>query len=161
LPVIVPNFKLSNLRVQKSKIHGKGVFTAVAILKDTCLGEYEGRRYKTAQEINKPFDSSLFYFWGLTSGEVIDASEGGNCLRFANHSCTPNMTSREVRIKYGNKSYLTVVYIALRDIAEGEELTLDYHVQPGDSDLTHYLCKCGSSACRGTMLDPKLEASHG
>ena len=56
-----------------------------------------------------------------------------------NHSCDPNC---------GFKESLTIV--AMRDIAAGEELTVDYAM--ADSFAYYQLkCRCGSPACRGVV----------
>lgn len=58
---------------------------------------------------------------------------------FMNHSCEPN-------VGFSGQ----VVYVAMRDIAAGEELCHDYAMMRGDDyELTG--CKCGSSLCRGTV----------
>jgi uncharacterized protein len=59
--------------------------------------------------------------------------------RFMNHSCAPNVGVIGDSFE-----------IALRDIAAGEELVVDY----GIYELREYesfLCCCGSTACRGTI----------
>jgi SET domain-containing protein len=41
-----------------------------------------------------------------------------------------------------------ILYISLRDILPGEELTLDYHF---DKKVEKVPCSCGSLKCRGTI----------
>ncbi|MBA3272423.1 MAG: SET domain-containing protein-lysine N-methyltransferase [Chthoniobacterales bacterium] len=69
----------------------------------------------------------------------IDANVGGNATAFINHSCAPNCFSRVI---HGH-----MLFFALRDIAAGEELTLDYtpSQHPGRP------CTCGAPNCRGVM----------
>ncbi|HKR67237.1 MAG TPA: SET domain-containing protein [Streptosporangiaceae bacterium] len=56
-------------------------------------------------------------------------------MLFINHSCEPNVGFA------GN-----VVLVAMRDVAEGEELTTDYALfDDSDSELH---CQCGAVACR-------------
>lgn len=69
-----------------------------------------------------------------------------------NHSCEPNVAIQG-----------QIVFVALRDIAAGEELTFDYAT--GDDDDWEMTCRCGSAACRGTItgrdwLRPELRARH-
>lgn len=71
---------------------------------------------------------------------AIDASVGGDATAFINHSCDPNLFMRIVR---GH-----ALFFARRDIAPGDELTLDYEFTP-HSDRTR--CRCGSPNCRGTL----------
>ena len=55
-----------------------------------------------------------------------------------NHSCDPNTGYRGLDV------------IALRDIAPGEELTLDYETFCNE-DMAPFDCNCGSSCCRGRV----------
>lgn len=57
--------------------------------------------------------------------------------RFVNHSCEP--TSRSLGAE---------VEIAVRDIAEGEQLTSDYGELNLEAEL---VCRCGARRCRGTI----------
>ena len=82
---------------------------------------------------------------------VIDAAVGGNDARFINHSCAPNCEA----INDKQRIYIE----AIRDIAEGDELTYDYaYERDGTEDEEWenlYVCKCGAPTCRGTILAPK------
>jgi D-alanine-D-alanine ligase len=55
-----------------------------------------------------------------------------------NHSCDPNT------------AYSGLNLIALRDIAVGEELTIDY-AGFGNADAAPFLCSCGAVNCRGKV----------
>jgi hypothetical protein len=70
----------------------------------------------------------------------LDGSLGGNGTHCINHSCEPNCF---MRISYGH-----ILFLALRDIHPGEEITLDY-VQTYHSDSKR--CRCGAKTCRGTI----------
>jgi hypothetical protein len=62
-------------------------------------------------------------FPSRTVRTCVDASRSGSAGRFVNHSCEPNLEVRAVR----QGSFLpTLVFWAVRDIASGEELTMDY-----------------------------------
>jgi len=73
-------------------------------------------------------------------------------MLFINHSCEPNVGIA------GN-----IVLVAMRDIAAGEELTIDYAMfDTLDAGMT---CRCGSAACRGTIRGsdwqrPELQARY-
>lgn len=74
-------------------------------------------------------------------------------MLFLNHSCAPNVGVR------GN-----VLFVAMRPIAAGEELTIDYAmIDDEDYELT---CRCGAAGCRGTISGrdwrrPELQARYG
>lgn len=58
---------------------------------------------------------------------------------FINHSCEPNLGVRGERD-----------FVALRDIAPGEELTFDYAIT--EDEITWRMdCQCGVASCRGTI----------
>ncbi len=41
-----------------------------------------------------------------------------------------------------------ILYMSVRDIEKGEELTIDYHF---DKDVEKVPCYCGAKNCRGTI----------
>lgn len=140
--------------VQKSSLHGNGVFANRPIPKGTRVIEYGGRRITPEQAdalhpVN-PDDPFHTFFFALSSGKVIDGGKRGNDARWINHSCAPNCEAQE------NADGTRVHIVALRDIAAGEELFYDYGlVMEGKITKTlrkQYRCLCGSEDCRKTML---------
>lgn len=61
--------------------------------------------------------------------------------RLINHSCDPNLGVKDN--KFGGYDF-----IAIRDIAAGEELTWDYSMTEFVSIAIKDVCLCGSSNCR-------------
>ena len=57
---------------------------------------------------------------------------------FSNHSCEPNLGVAG-----------QVIFVAMRDIEAGEELTHDWAMT--DDDQNSMECHCGASTCRGTV----------
>jgi SET domain-containing protein len=113
------------------------------------LGTYEGRRLSTAEVEAEEWDSHLTYLFELSDGTVIDGAQDGNDLRHLNHSCQPNCEAVE---RWGDNGLLQLDIVALRAIAEGEELFIDYELQIDESHPAEaYPCKCCTAACRGTM----------
>ena len=55
-----------------------------------------------------------------------------------NHSCEPNLGMQG-----------QIVYVALRDINQDQELTLDYAMM--DDEPYEMPCRCGARSCRGTI----------
>jgi hypothetical protein len=69
-----------------------------------------------------------------------------------NHSCEPNLGIQG-----------QIVYVALRDIKRGEELTFDYAMN-GDEPY-EMKCRCGKKSCRGTITgfdwkNPELQKKY-
>lgn len=73
----------------------------------------------------------------LSPARAIDASRSQDALRFTNHSCEPNA---RIQVEDGE-----VQFLALRDIADGEELTVDYGLTHHEGRLP---CQCGAPGCR-------------
>ena len=92
----------SKLKVASSPIHGKGLFSTTKIANGTLLGTCKTR------PTLKPTDHTLW----LTRGPVNVTCK----LKYINHSETPNVAY-----------YDDLTVMALQDIAQGEELTHDYH----------------------------------
>jgi uncharacterized protein len=145
----------ASLRVERSKIHGRGVFAAAPIRKGERIIEYKGRRVKwsTASKAyrdveGKPTHTFLFE---LDDVWVIDATQGGNKARWINHSCNPNCRA----VQEGDRIFIE----AIRTIRQGEELGYDYNIRIEDrltpSEKKRWPCFCGARACRGTLLVPK------
>lgn len=65
--------------------------------------------------------------------------------RYMNHSCDPTTTSIG-----------TMIEIARRDIAAGEELTCEYGL---DYVTEAFECRCGAPSCRGALVPTSMEAT--
>lgn len=79
---------------------------------------------------------------GAPEGFLIEAGIDFNDLPasyYLNHSCDGNLGYDD---EYN--------FIALRDIARGEELSYDYGIAESDPAYT-LACACGVSTCRGTV----------
>ncbi|HKA17354.1 MAG TPA: SET domain-containing protein-lysine N-methyltransferase [Blastocatellia bacterium] len=68
----------------------------------------------------------------------LEQSEREGCMIFSNHSCEPNIGVQG-----------QIVFVALRDIKPGEELTHDWATT--DDDDYEMECNCGAQSCRGTI----------
>lgn len=133
--------------VRTSPIHGSGLFALRHIGRGKRIGFYEGRRYGPDEELQ--CEHGLVYVFRLTDGTVIDDSQDGSDVRHINHCCEPNCAAYEVEREDGS---LAIVIETLRPVQEGQELLLDYALDPGEADARNFACRCGASTCRGTML---------
>ena len=141
--------------LRRSSIQGRGAFATRPIKKGTRIIEYVGERISHT-EADKRYDDTGMgrhhtFLFSVGRSMVIDAAVGGNDARFINHSCAPNCEAVDDKKR---------IYIeAIRDIAEGEELTYDYaYERDGTEDEEWeklYMCRCGAATCRGTILAPK------
>ena len=139
------------LKVKKSPVHGRGVFTTRPIRKRDFIIEYTGRRILWS-DVPEDLDDPRTYYFGLDDERiVIDPTVGGNEAQWINHSCDPNCKAVE-------DSRGRVFIEGLRDIRAGEELFYDYRLvidAPRTKEIeAESICHCGSRRCRGNMLDP-------
>ena len=138
------------IEVRKSGVHGQGVYAAQTIPEGKRIIEYTGERVSWEAAPDDKNDPHTFNF-GLENGQVINPEIGGNDARWINHSCDPNCEAVEEDDR--------VFIYALRDIRAGEELLYDYQLEI-DEPITEaarkkFVCHCGVSNCRGTMLGLK------
>ncbi|KAI6214319.1 hypothetical protein M3Y94_00253500 [Aphelenchoides besseyi] len=85
---------------------------------------------------------------------VIDALNFGNEARWVNHSCDPNLRTYGVMASRYDSAYEELAFFAIKDIAVGEELTVNYYVHLGKKEVIvgGEKCLCGSSKCRKTLM---------
>jgi hypothetical protein len=126
-----------SLELRNSHIHGQGVFTTKSIGKHHVVCKVKVVRTITQ---NHPLDTSkeeLYHHchW-FPDGEMVLLDKP---FCYFNHSCRPNMFYYTL-----NRS---MYCIAIRAIAAGEELTLEYSLcNLGGQE---WECHCGLPECRG------------
>jgi len=138
-PRIDPKFTSFKLEIRKSRIHRYGVYAKEAIPANRKVIEYTGKRLNRKQV--KAIDSEgCTYLYAVDDYWTVDGSEGGSGAEIINHSCEPNLIGRVMK---GH-----ILYMSLRPIKLGEELTIDYNFSE-DKEKTP--CACGTKACRGII----------
>lgn len=137
--------------VRNSAIHGTGCFARRPIEEGERILEYIGekitkaesnRRGLAQEEKAKTTDEGAVYIFELNKRYDIDGNVPENIARLVNHSCDNNCQAVNVR---GH-----IYFEALRPIAEGEEISIDYGY-----DISHFLdhpCRCGSPRCAGYIV---------
>ena len=83
------------------------------------------------------------YMMGLPGDRFIDSYSTGNHSRFVNHACAAKANAVSVLVDV--KGEVRVAIISLREIENGEEITMDYL----DPDMS-FECRCGGKDCRST-----------
>lgn len=147
------------IQVRRSGVHGKGVFALQNIAEGDLVAEYVGEviSWDEAQDRHPhdPAQPNHTFYFHVDADRVIDANFGGNASRWINHACEPNCETDE----RGGRIFI----IALRDIAQGEELNYDYGLMLEERYTpklkAEYPCWCGAPSCRGTLLAPKRRVS--
>ena len=81
--------------------------------------------------------------------------------RFINSSCHPNCETQKWQDAATGETRVGI--FAIRDIAEGEELTYDYNFAHfGGEGTTSFTCMCGHPLCRGTLdANPERTRNYG
>jgi len=140
----VANPQKFRVRVGPSAIDGQGAFADEPIPARRKIGEIRGEfiDMALARERARQAEraSGRIFMVAISGKRAVDATHSADPLRFANHSCAPNMV---LKVQQGR-----VAFYALRDIAAGEELTARY-------GATHHAgrlqCLCGAPRCIGRL----------
>jgi hypothetical protein len=126
--------------VKDSPIQGRGLFAAAPI----ACGEivvvkgghiFDGATRAALQARLGPAEIQIGD--DLFIGPRTEAERDGAMI-WSNHSCEPTIGVQG-----------QIVFVALRDIAAGEELTHDWATT--DDDGSRMKCRCGAATCRGTV----------
>lgn len=138
-PVLDPLFCSYKLKVAPSAIHRWGVFAEEFIPARRKIIEYTGEKVNR-RETKRRAEGPLNYLFTLNPYWCIDGNVGGSGAQYVNHCCDPNVYAWIVKEH--------ILYMSVRDIEPGEELTLDYHF---DKHVERVPCSCGAPNCRGTI----------
>jgi uncharacterized protein len=141
---------MDGLEVIRSAIHGYGVVATRPFRTGDILLYGDGVLYRDGDD----FDDT----YALIVPGYEPAAHGGDgpplfwdltCQsRWINHSCDPNTVVDTAWDPVARR--VTAWWLALRDIAPGEELTYDYAFGAEVAEP----CHCGAPACRGLIVDP-------
>jgi len=137
-PRIDSRFACYRLRVGPSPIHRWGVFAEEPIPRNRKVLEYTGERISRRESKRRADSRQDVYLFTLDNYWNIDGAVGGSGAELVNHCCDPNLVARILK---GH-----ILYMSQREIAPGEELTIDYRF---GWDVEKVPCRCGSPKCRG------------
>jgi len=127
----------SKTAVKPSPIHGKGLFAIAPIRKGEIVCIKGGHIFTREHLVDLnarlgPAEISIAD--GLFIGPMTE-EEHSSSMIWSNHSCDPNIGVRG-----------QIVFVAMRDIEAGEELTHDWAMT--DDDNYEMECHCGAANCR-------------
>lgn len=123
--------------VNDSRIHGRGLFAREPIAQGEIVAikggyVFDAAGLAEAQESLGPAEIPVAD--GFYIGPLADHERDGGMI-FSNHSCDPNIGVQG-----------QIVFVALRDIHPGEELTHDWATT--DDGAYAMPCNCGARNCR-------------
>lgn len=135
-----------------SPVSGYGIFATQRILKNDVIFSGEGlsqrivsKRYVQENWNERQKLDFKHYAYPISSEVYILWDENPVNWAPQNHSCTPNT------------AYDGLNVIAIRDIRDGEELTVDYALFI-DESMEPFACQCGSVNCREIVFGNKENA---
>ncbi len=138
--VVRPPYQKFAVDVKPSAIDGHGVFASEAIAPRLKIGEIRGESISVAQARIRATRIERIMIVELSDRKAIDFSKSTDPMRFTNHSCQANA---RLCIRQGR-----VEFYAVRAIAPGEEITVDYGESHHEGKLR---CRCGAPGCKGAL----------
>lgn len=123
---------MKHIYIATSKIEGMGVMLGESAKKGDLIKYVKGDLKFKIIKSKKDSDSNPNWI-GVAKNIWIDPEKP---YKFLNHSCNPTV---------GIKGKVSVC--ALKDLKEGDELTIDYSIIEGD-ELWEMKCSCGEKNCR-------------
>jgi hypothetical protein len=134
------SYRSPKTTVRASPIHGQGLFASAPIARGEIVAVKGGSiigRDRLLQLRPRLGAAEIQVAADLYICPTSEQDRAGSMV-FSNHSCDPNIGVAG-----------QIVFIALRDISEGEELTHDWAMT--DDDDSSMECHCGAGACRGIV----------
>jgi hypothetical protein len=120
---------------------GRGVFVRADIKAGQVIGDYLGKIVPGDYESD---DENGHYWMWLNEKTSVLADPKDIGVHLINHSCVPNC---DVDYHEGH-----VIFFANRKLHAGEEMTLDYALEPPPKgEVCNHRCECGSPFCRGSF----------
>ncbi len=140
--------------VRDSAIHGRGLFALVGIETNEIVAVKGGRIISRAQlrELAPRLGPAEIQIADDLFISPVTEEEREGSMIFSNHSCEPNIGV------HGQ-----IMFVAMRAIRAGEELTHDWAMTDDDDNPT--ACNCGARTCRSTISGkdwqrPELQARY-
>jgi uncharacterized protein len=141
--------------VRESAIHGRGLFAKHDIARGVVVAVKGGHviRGEILRQLTPRLGPAEIQIGDDLFISPVTEEEREGSMIFSNHSCEPNIGVRG-----------QIVFVAMREIRAGEELTHDWAMT--DNDDSSIECRCGAANCRGTITGedwrrPELQQRYG
>jgi hypothetical protein len=137
-----------------SPIHGLGVFSLEAVRRGAVVLHVDNSRVVDAGHPLKPEDGESAIHRDFLPDGTVSLMRPPE--RHINHSCEPN--------SYICSANRERFLLAMRDIAAGEEVLMNYALNAVDGD--EWQCRCTAPTCRGLhkcdffALPPRLQLEY-
>ena len=135
-----PAYQKFAVAVHDSPIDGQGAFAAETIPARLKIGEIRGESISVADARIRATRHERIMIVEVSARKAIDFSRSSDPMRYTNHSCRPNA---RLSIRHGR-----VEFYALRSIAAGNEITVNYGETHHAGKLA---CRCGTLCCVGHL----------
>ena len=136
----LPAYQKFAVEVGPSRIDGQGAFAAEPIPPRLKIGEIRGESISVADARIRATRHERIMIVEVSQRKAIDFSKSSDPMRYTNHSCRPNA---RLSIRQGR-----VEFYALRAIATGDEITVNYGETHHEGKLA---CLCGAPGCVGRL----------
>lgn len=134
------NDSLDNyLIIKDSVVHGKGLFSINNFSSGQTITKIEGEIINADECVKRELEGNVYIFW--KEDDIYIDVVNYSIIKYINHSCDYNCDVEED--ENGN-----LILIAVKEIGQGEELTIDY----GYEEI-YQNCTC--SRCENKMLANK------
>jgi SET domain-containing protein len=138
--MIAASYRSAKSFLRASGTHGRGLFAKRAIRKGEIVS-VRGGHILTPGMLRGRRKPAGYWGYPIAAGFVLGpltAREVTSVMMFLNHSCAPNVGIRG-----------QIVFVAMRAIRAGEELTIDYAMFGANPKPMR--CKCNAASCRGLV----------
>jgi hypothetical protein len=124
-------------RIAESPIHGRGLFAVEAFEQDEIVAVKGGHIFdrRVLAEVEPLLGAAEIQIGADLFIGALGESEREGSMIYSNHSCEPNIGVCG-----------QIVFVAMRGIEGGEELTHDWATT--DDDTYRLECRCGAPTCR-------------
>lgn len=131
------SFLSPKVAVASSLIHGRGLFAVEDLRPGEIVCVKGGHIFTRAilEQVGSALGPAEIQIAENLFIGPIEPEERDGCMIFSNHSCDPNIGVQG-----------QIVFVALRRVSAGEELTHDW-ATTDDDDYT-LDCRCGAAKCR-------------
>jgi len=136
--MITRSYLSPKTKIAKSKISGLGLFVTKHIAKNEIVSIKSGHIVdtKTLERLSKVTGNSELQIEDDFFLAPLTKKEKSATMMYLNHSCEPNIGLE------GN-----IVFVAMRDVKAGEELTMDYAIFDV-ANRYEMVCNCQTKRCR-------------